>query len=199
MVPVSLPSMSAALPAYYAIAAAEASSNLAKYRGVVYGGEDKNSLEDGDPIEELRARDFGPEVQRRILSGAYTLMSDNVDNYFIQAQKIRALIKSEFDQVFARASIVENASESEGVDVLLAPTAVSGAPELQAVQKAQSESSVVEWANDVLTVPASLAGLPAMSVPVAHDEDGMPLGMQVIGQHGDDVAVLFAAELLANL
>ncbi|KAF2745507.1 A subunit of aspartyl/glutamyl-tRNA amidotransferase [Sporormia fimetaria CBS 119925] len=197
---VSLPATRHALSAYYVLAPAEASSNLAKYDGVRYGSraEGPDGTPDSVLFSKTRGQGFGPEVQRRILLGAFSLSAQAMDNYFIQAQKVRRLVQRDFDSVFAAPNPllsvedVEKESETEnGVDVLVCPTAPTSAPLLE---KVQNQDPIDAYMNDVFTVPASLAGLPAISVPV--DGDGEKVGMQVIGQYGDDRMVLDTAQLL---
>ena len=177
IVDVSLPHTRYALPAYYIIAPAEASSNLARYDGVRYGLRD---LPDGANLQEMyaatRAHGFGAEVKRRILIGTYVLSAGFYDAYFTQASKVRALIARDFDQVF------------ELVDLLLTPTAPSAAFALGE----KSADPIAMYLNDVFTVPSSLAGLPAMSVPGGLDKDGLPLGLQIIGPALDEQNVLNA-------
>jgi aspartyl-tRNA(Asn)/glutamyl-tRNA(Gln) amidotransferase subunit A len=209
--PVSLPSTYQALPAYYVLAPAEASSNLAKYDGVRYGyrtsGADANPKDNLPLFAATRGDGFGPEVQRRILLGAYTLSSEAMDNYFVQAQRVRRLVQMDFDKVFALQNPlldarVEQSDDASSVDVLIAPTAPTLPPTLAEVEKL---SPVEMYMNDVLTVPASLAGLPALSVPVklkggakqAGDVDSV--GMQVIGQFGDDELVLQVGQIIEGL
>ncbi|KAI4718618.1 A subunit of putative glutamyl-tRNA amidotransferase [Aureobasidium sp. EXF-10727] len=208
---VSLPSTHQALSAYYVLAPAEASSNLAKYDGVRYGnrtsGPDANPKQDLPLFAATRGEGFGPEVQRRILLGAYTLSSEAMDNYFVQAQRVRRLVQMDFDNVFALQNPLldartEQSSDATTVDVLIAPTAPTLPPTLAEVEKL---SPVEMYMNDVLTVPASLAGLPALSVPVklqggakeAGDVDSV--GMQVIGQFGDDALVLQVGQRIESL
>ena len=178
IVEVSLPHTKYALPAYYIIAPAEASSNLARYDGVRYGQRD---LPDGANLQGMyaatRAAGFGEEVKRRILIGTYVLSAGFYDAYFTQASKVRALIARDFEQAW------------ETCDVLLTPTAPSAAFALGEKQA----DPLAMYLNDVFTVPASLAGLPAMSVPGGVDRAGLPLGLQVIGQPLDEQGVLNAA------
>lgn len=177
IVDVSLPHTRHALPAYYIIAPAEASSNLARYDGVRYGQRD---LPDGAGLQDMyaatRAAGFGPEVKRRILIGTYVLSAGFYDAYYTQAQKVRALIARDFAQVW------------EHCDVLLAPTAPSAAFGLGE----NSDDPIAMYLNDVFAVPASLAGLPAMSVPGGLDSQGLPLGLQIIGKPLDEQGVLNA-------
>ncbi len=177
IVDVSLPHTAQALPTYYIIAPAEASSNLARYDGVRYGLRD---LPDGANLQEMyaatRAAGFGPEVKRRIMIGTYVLSAGYYDAYYTQAQKVRALIARDFAQAFERC------------DLLLTPTAPSAAFALGE----KSADPLAMYLNDVFTVPASLAGLPAMSVPGGLSAEGLPLGLQIIGRPLDEQGVLNA-------
>jgi aspartyl-tRNA(Asn)/glutamyl-tRNA(Gln) amidotransferase subunit A len=177
IVDISLPHTKYALPAYYIIAPAEASSNLARYDGVRYG---LRELPDGANLQEMyaatRAAGFGPEVKRRIIIGTYVLSAGFYDAYYTQAQKVRALIARDFAQAF------------EQVDAILAPTAPSPAFGLGE----KSEDPIAMYLNDVFAVPASLAGLPAMSVPAGLTATGLPLGLQIIGKPFDEQGVLNA-------
>lgn len=177
IVEVSLPHTKYALPAYYIIAPAEASSNLARYDGVRYG---QRVLPDGAGLQDMyaatRAAGFGDEVKRRIMIGTYVLSAGFYDAYYTQAQKVRTLIARDFERAF------------EQCDVLLAPTAPSAAFALGE----KSADPIAMYLNDVFTVPSSLAGLPAMSVPGGVDKDGLPLGLQVIGKPLDEQGVLNA-------
>ena len=177
VVDVSLPHTKYALAAYYIIAPAEASSNLARYDGVRYGLRD---LPDGAGLQDMyaatRAAGFGPEVRRRIMIGTYVLSAGFYDAYYTQAQKVRALIARDFDQAFAQC------------DLILTPTAPSAAFGLGE----KTSDPLAMYLNDVFAVPASLAGLPAMSVPAALTAQGLPLGLQVIGKALDEQTVLNA-------
>ncbi|MFC0204292.1 Asp-tRNA(Asn)/Glu-tRNA(Gln) amidotransferase subunit GatA [Novosphingobium soli] len=177
IVEISLPHTKYALPTYYIIAPAEASSNLARYDGVRYGLRD---LPDGANLQEMyaatRAAGFGPEVKRRILIGTYVLSAGFYDAYYTQAQKVRALIAQDFAHAF------------EQCDVILAPTAPSAAFGLGE----NVDDPLKMYLNDVFAVPASLAGLPAMSVPAGLNREGLPLGLQVIGKAFDEQGVLNA-------
>ena len=177
IVEVSLPHTKYALPAYYIIAPAEASSNLARYDGVRYGLRD---LPEGAGLQDMyaatRADGFGAEVKRRIMIGTYVLSAGFYDAYYTQAQKVRALIARDF------------AAAWETCDVLLTPTAPSAAFALGE----KSADPIAMYLNDVFTVPSSLAGLPAMSVPGGLDKDGLPLGLQIIGRPLDEQGVLNA-------
>jgi aspartyl-tRNA(Asn)/glutamyl-tRNA(Gln) amidotransferase subunit A len=177
IVEVSLPHTKYALPTYYIIAPAEASSNLARYDGVRYGqrrAPDNSSLD--DMYNATRAAGFGAEVKRRIMIGTYVLSAGFYDAYFNQAQKVRALIARDFERVW------------KDCDLLLTPTAPSAAFALGE----KSNDPIAMYLNDVFAVPASLAGLPAMSVPAGLDGLGLPLGLQIIGQPLDEQGVLNA-------
>ncbi|KQZ72718.1 glutamyl-tRNA amidotransferase [Sphingopyxis sp. Root214] len=177
VVEISLPHTKYALPAYYIIAPAEASSNLARYDGVRYGLRD---LPDGAGLQDMyaatRADGFGPEVKRRIMIGTYVLSAGFYDAYYTQAQKVRTLIARDFEQAFGVC------------DVILAPTAPSAAFGLGE----KMADPLAMYLNDVFAVPASLAGLPAMSVPAALNREGLPLGLQIIGKAFDEQGVLNA-------
>jgi aspartyl-tRNA(Asn)/glutamyl-tRNA(Gln) amidotransferase subunit A len=177
IVDVSLPHTKYALPAYYIIAPAEASSNLARYDGVRYGLRD---LPEGaglqDMYAETREAGFGDEVKRRILIGTYVLSAGFYDAYYTQAQKVRTLVARDFEQAFAQC------------DLILAPTTPTASFPLGE----NSEDPLAMYLNDVFAVPASLAGLPAMSVPAMQNSDGLPLGLQLIGKPFDEQGVLNA-------
>jgi len=177
VIDVSLPHTKYALPTYYIIAPAEASSNLARYDGVRYGLRD---LPDGAGLQDMyaatRAAGFGAEVKRRILIGTYVLSAGFYDAYYTQAQKVRTLIARDFMNAF------------EICDVLLTPTAPSAAFALGE----NVDDPLAMYLNDVFTVPASLAGLPAMSVPAGLDAQGLPLGLHLIGKPFDEQGVLNA-------
>jgi len=174
IVEVSLPHTKYALPAYYIVAPAEASSNLARYDGVRYGRRAAHAHDIGDLYERSRAEGFGAEVRRRILIGAYVLSAGYYDAYYLRAQKVRTLIARDFARAF------------EGCDVLLTPSAPGPAFALGE----KTADPVAMYLNDVFTVTANLAGLPAISVPAGLAEDGLPLGLQVIGKAFDEQRVL---------
>lgn len=255
VVPVSLPTTRHALSAYYVIAPAEASSNLAKYDGVRYGpaqhkieGDNNNnnagsssSSNGGVLYSAVRGAGFGAEVKRRILLGAYTLSSAAMDNYFLQAQRVRRLVRRDFDRVFKLANPLVVVDEEEQqqqfdladmdesvplenklgptqVDFLICPTAPTLPPRLEDVQQGLKQNPIEAYMNDVFTVPASLAGLPAVSIPrrvTTGQEDGdrdgdvdrddalmggqEMMGLQVIGQYWDDARVLAVADALSAL
>ncbi|KAG9092522.1 Trimeric GatFAB AmidoTransferase(AdT) complex subunit [Ceratobasidium sp. UAMH 11750] len=195
IVPVSLPSTSYALSAYYVLASAEASSNLSRYDGIRYGS--RADVPEGTDLgyaanayAATRSAGFGDEAKKRILLGTYALSADAFENYFLQAQRVRALVRDDFNKVFGNRApnLLQSSplsSFSQGVDVLLHPSAIRTAPPLSSA----SESSIDAYVQDVLTVPASLAGLPALSVPHGKGADGWPLGASVVGQWGYDAVV----------
>ena len=177
IVDVSLPHTKYALPAYYIVAPAEASSNLARYDGVRYGLRD---LPDGAGLQDMyaatREEGFGDEVKRRILIGTYVLSAGFYDAYYTQAQKVRTLVSRDFNEAFAQC------------DVILAPTT----PIASFPLGDKSDDPLAMYLNDVFAVPASLAGLPAMSVPAMLNSDGLPLGLQLVGKPFDEQGVLNA-------
>jgi aspartyl-tRNA(Asn)/glutamyl-tRNA(Gln) amidotransferase subunit A len=177
VVDISLPHTKYALPAYYIVAPAEASSNLARYDGVRYG---LREMPERANLQEMyaatRAAGFGDEVKRRILIGTYVLSAGFYDAYYTQAMKVRTLIQRDFAAAF------------EQCDVILAPTAPSAAFALGE----KSDDPIAMYLNDVFAVPASLAGLPAMSVPAGLNSHGLPLGLQIIGKPFDEQGVLDA-------
>ena len=176
---VSLPHTSYALPTYYIIAPAEASSNLARYDGVRYGLRVDGATLD-EMYENTRGAGFGAEVRRRVLIGTYVLSAGYYDAYYLKAQRVRALIARDFQHAF------------EDVDVLLTPTAPSDAFAIGD----KMDDPITMYLNDVFTVPISLAGLPAVSVPAGLSARGLPLGLQLVGRPFDEVTVLCAAQAL---
>ncbi|KAG2011923.1 general amidase, variant 2 [Coprinopsis cinerea AmutBmut pab1-1] len=212
IIPVSLPSTSYSLSAYYVLASAEASSNMARYDGIQYGEriptQDPSDLKKVSTVyARTRSSTFGPEVQRRILLGTYALTADAFDNYFLQAQRVRQLIKDDFDRVFAMPNVRyaqpsnTPAQASQKVDVLLHPSAIRSAPRLDEVETAAS--SLDAYVQDVLTVPASLAGLPALSIPCPPsssetEEVEWPIGVSIVGQWGSDHFVLAVGKFLES-
>jgi aspartyl-tRNA(Asn)/glutamyl-tRNA(Gln) amidotransferase subunit A len=165
IVDISLPHTSYALPAYYIVAPAEASSNLARYDGVKYGfrAKGENLI---DMYEKTRSQGFGAEVQRRIMIGTYVLSSGYYDAYYLKAQKVRKLIKNDFDEAYKK------------VDAILTPSTPSSAFKIGE----KKDDPVSMYLNDIFTVPVNLAGLPAISIPAGHDATGYPLGLQIIGK-----------------
>ncbi len=186
---ISLPHTKYALPAYYVIAPAEASSNLARYDGVRFGHRAKLAAGDGitEMYEKTRAEGFGPEVQRRVMIGTYVLSAGFYDAYYNRARRVRALIKKDFDDVFAA-----------GVDAILTPATPSAAFGLGEMAEADP---VQMYLNDVFTVTVNLAGLPGISVPTGKDAQGLPLGLQLIGrpwEEGDLLNTAYALETAAG-
>ena len=185
IIDISLPHTEFALPTYYVLAPAEASSNLARYDGVRYGH--RATLDTNDSILELyektRSEGFGTEVKRRILIGTYVLSSGYYDAYYKRAQKVRSLIKNDFDEVFKK------------VDLILTPTTPTSAFPLGSKG---TQDPVEMYMNDIFTVPTNLAGLPAISLPVGLDELGLPLGVQLIGDNWQEPLILNTAFNLEN-
>ena len=184
IVDISLPHTKYALPAYYVIAPAEASSNLARYDGVRYGHRAKLAAGDGitEMYEKTRAEGFGKEVQRRVMIGTYVLSAGFYDAYYNRARKVRALIKRDFEEAFAA-----------GVDAILTPATPSAAFGLGEMSSADP---IEMYLNDVFTVTVNLAGLPGVSVPVGLDKQGLPLGLQLIGRPWEEGDLLNHAYVL---
>ena len=181
IVDISLPHTKYALPAYYVIAPAEASSNLARYDGVRYGHRAKLGQGDGitEMYEKTRAEGFGAEVQRRVMIGTYVLSAGFYDAYYNRARKVRTLIKKDFEDVFA-----------QGVDAILTPATPSSAFELGK----KFDDPVQMYLNDVFTVTVNLAGLPGIAVPAGVDKQGLPLGLQLIGKPWEEGELLNIAQ-----
>ena len=170
---ISLPHTNYALPTYYIVAPAEASSNLARYDGVKYGfrSEGENLI---DMYEKTRSQGFGEEVKRRIMIGTYVLSSGYYDAYYLKAQKVRQLIKKDFDEAYNK------------VDAILTPSTPSSAFKIGE----KTDDPVSMYLNDIFTVPVNLAGLPGISIPAGLDKNGYPLGLQIIGKPFDEQSVL---------
>ncbi len=181
VVEISLPHTKYALAAYYIIAPAEASSNLARYDGLRYG-----NRVDGSSLDEMyinsRTAGFGKEVKRRIMVGTYVLSAGYYDAYFVKAQKVRRLIRDDFVKAF------------EKCDVILTPTAPVAAFPIG--DKSMQENPITMWLNDIFTVSISLAGLPALSLPIGLNKDGLPLGMQIVGKAFDEANVFKVSSAL---
>ena len=181
IVPISLPHTKYALPVYYIIAPAEASSNLARYDGVRFG-----LRENGEKLDDLyintRSAGFGAEVKRRIMIGTYVLSAGYFDAYYVKAQKVRRLIKNDFDEAFKKC------------DLILAPTSPVSAFEIG--DQSMNDNPINMYLNDVFTVSVNLAGLPALSMPIGLDSNGLPLGMQLIGKAFDEETIFKAAYAL---
>ena len=173
IVEINLPNTHYALPTYYIVAPAEASSNLARYDGVKYGFRSKgeNLI---DMYEKTRSEGFGDEVKRRIMIGTYVLSSGYYDAYYLKAQKVRRLIKNDFDQAYKK------------VDAILTPSTPSSAFKIGE----KTNDPVSMYLNDIFTVPVNLAGLPGISIPAGHDSKGYPLGLQIIGKAFDEQNIL---------
>ena len=186
VVDISLPHTKYALPAYYVIAPAEASSNLARYDGVRFGRRAK--LNAGESITEMyersRSEGFGNEVQRRVMIGTYVLSAGFYDAYYNRARKVRSLIKKDFEDVFAA-----------GIDAILTPTTPSAAFELG---KLETADPVEMYLNDVFTVTVNLAGLPGISVPAGLNSEGLPLGLQLIGRPWEEGDLMNIAHTLES-
>jgi aspartyl-tRNA(Asn)/glutamyl-tRNA(Gln) amidotransferase subunit A len=182
IVDISLPHTKYALPAYYIVAPAEASSNLARYDGVRYGlreqGRDITEM-----YEESRAKGFGTEVKRRIMIGTYVLSAGYYDAYYIRAQKVRTLIKRDFEEAFAA-----------GVDAILTPATPSAAFGIG--DKEMNADPVKMYLNDVFTVTVNMAGLPGIAVPAGLSSTGLPLGLQLIGRPFDEETLFQAAHVI---
>lgn len=181
IVDISLPHTKYALPVYYIIAPAEASSNLARYDGVRYG-----NRVDGERLDDLyintRSAGFGKEVKRRIMVGTYVLSAGYYDAYYVKAQKVRRLIQNDFKEAF------------KNCDVILTPT--SPVTAFPIGDKSMAENPINMYLNDIFTVSVNLAGLPAMSLPIGLSSDGLPLGMQLIGRAFDEETVFKAGYVL---
>jgi aspartyl-tRNA(Asn)/glutamyl-tRNA(Gln) amidotransferase subunit A len=183
LVDVSLPHTKYALPAYYIVAPAEASSNLARYDGVRYG----LRAPGGDIIEmyqKTRAQGFGPEVRRRVMIGTYVLSAGYYDAFYLRAQKVRTLIKRDFERCYA-----------DGVDAILAPATPSAA---FGIGEKSSGDPVEMYLNDIFTVTVNMAGLPGMAVPAGLDAQGLPLGLQLIGRPFDEETLFALGQVIEN-
>ncbi len=174
---VTLPSTEAALAVYYIIAPSEASANLARYDGVKYGYSHQTGATMWENMEKTRGFGFGAEVKRRIMIGTYALSSGYYDAYYLKAQKVRTVIRREFDAAF------------EKYDVLLAP--VTPTPAFKIGEKTGDPYQM--YLNDIFTLPVNIAGLPGISVPAGF-VDGLPVGLQVIGKPFDEATVLRVAQ-----
>ena len=178
----SMPSVPMALPVYYVLAPSECSANLARFDGVKYGYGARGGESMWADMEATRKHGFGREVKRRILLGAYALSAGYYDAYYLQAQKVRTLIRREFDRVFAEH------------DVIVAPTAPT-----VAFKRGAITDPYQMYLNDVYTIPANIAGLPAISIPGGFGADGMPVGLQFVGQRLDEAALLGVANAYERL
>ena len=189
IIDISLPHTKFALPVYYVVAPAEASSNLARYDGVRFGHRAELSLGDGitEMYEKTRAEGFGDEVKRRVMIGTYVLSAGFYDAYYNRARKVRTLIKNDFEAVF-----------NQNIDAILTPSTPSSA---FAIGEMENVDPVQMYLNDIFTVPVNLAGLPGISVPVGLDKNGLPLGLQLIGkpwEEGDMLNIAYSLEKSAS-
>ncbi|BAU46766.1 glutamyl-tRNA amidotransferase subunit A [Sulfurifustis variabilis] len=178
LVDVSLPNSGLAVPCYYVLAPAEASSNLSRYDGVRYGYRAREYTDLIDMYERTRAEGFGPEVKRRIMIGTYALSAGYYDAYYLKAQKLRRLIAEDFRQAF------------EQCDVILGPTSPTTAFRIGA----KTDDPVAMYLSDIYTISVNLAGLPGISIPAGFDSQGLPIGMQLIGQYFDEARLLNVAQ-----
>lgn len=174
---VSLPHSKYALAAYYLLSSSEASANLARFDGVRYGYRTDNAENLIEMYKNTRAEGFGPEVKRRIMLGTFSLSSGYYDAYYKKAQKIRTLIKKDFEDVFQK------------YDVIIGPTTPTPAFKIGE----QLDDPLTMYANDILTIPVNLAGVPGISVPCGFSKEGLPLGLQLIGKHFDESTIYRAA------
>ncbi|WP_042225191.1 Asp-tRNA(Asn)/Glu-tRNA(Gln) amidotransferase subunit GatA [Oceanobacillus manasiensis] len=174
---VSLPHSKYAVATYYLISSSEASANLARFDGVRYGVRSENADNMIDMFKKSRSEGFGDEVKRRIMLGTFALSSGYYDAYYKKAQKVRTLIKNDFDKIF------------EDYDVVIGPTAPT--PAFKVGEKV--DDPLTMYANDILTIPVNLAGVPGISVPCGFSEKGLPIGLQIIGKHFDESTVFRAA------
>lgn len=175
---VSLPHSKYALAAYYVIASSEASANLARFDGVRYGYRAEGAKDLLDLYKKTRSEGFGDEVKRRIMLGTFALSSGYYDAYYKKAQQVRTLIKKDFDDVFA------------SYDVVIGPTTPTPAFRIGD----QLNDPMTMYANDILTIPVNLSGVPALSVPCGF-KDGLPLGLQIIGKHFDEATIYRVADV----
>jgi len=177
---ISLPHTKYALPTYYIIAPAEASSNLSRYDGVKYGYRSKENSSLDEMYEITRSEGFGKEVKRRILIGTYVLSAGYYDAYYLKAQKVRKLITNDFENCF------------KDCDFILTPTAPSAAFPIGE----KEDDPIKMYLNDIFTVPASLAGIPGISIPFGNSKEGLPLGIQVLSKHFDEQTIFNVASFL---
>jgi aspartyl-tRNA(Asn)/glutamyl-tRNA(Gln) amidotransferase subunit A len=177
LIEIDLPNTALAIPVYYIVACAEASSNLSRFDGVKFGHRAADFADLTDMYKKSRAQGFGQEVKRRIMTGAYVLSHGYYDAYYLQAQKIRRMIADDFQSAFAQC------------DVIAGPVAPTTAWKLGD----KSEDPVASYLADIFTLPASLAGLPCMSLPAGLGEGGMPVGLQLIGNYLQEAKLLNVA------
>eukprot|EP00056_Hartaetosiga_gracilis_P021564 m.24877 g.24877 ORF g.24877 m.24877 type:complete len:525 (-) comp9144_c0_seq1:8-1582(-) len=188
---ISLPSLKDGLSTYYVLAMAEASSNLARYTGEFFGcrhGEVNGYKSFKDMFESARDAYLGEEVKRRILVGNFVLSRNSYESYYVQAQRVRRKICKDFKNTF-----------DNGVDALLMPVSATVAPTFESIPKNSASNVLEEYATDVFTVPASLAGLPAISVPCGFSKTNMPIGLQLVGNRFDEETVIRGGKVLENI
>lgn len=213
--PISIPSWKLSLPIYYTLCPSEVASNLARYDGIRYGSREDNEIEGQDSDEDItlfaltRSKHFGKEVKGRIMLGNYTLSSESYQNNYLKAQRLRMRLINEFDSIFALPNVLTGGDKetknqkmaTDGIDLMLLPTSLTPPPKISDVVKNQTnqkeeENPVTNYINDFFTVPISLAGLPAISIPMSPKSN---LGLQVVGQFGDDYNVLnFSKHVMIN-
>ncbi len=174
IVPISLPNTKYAIPTYYVVATAEASSNLARYDGVRYGVRATDAKTLAEMYRRTRDQDFGAEVKRRIMLGTYVLSAGYYDAYYLKAQRVRRLLADDFHQAFAK------------VDVIVTPTTPTPAFKLGE----KTDDPLAMYLADIFTVTANLAGIPGISIPCGKSKDGLPIGMQILAKHFDETMVL---------
>ncbi len=179
IVPISLPHTAYAIPTYYVVATAEASSNLARYDGVRYGLRSPDSKTLGEMYRRTRDAGFGAEVKRRIMLGTYVLSAGYYDAYYLKAQRVRTLLARDFEEAFTK------------VDVIVTPTAPT--PAFKLGEKV--DDPLAMYLADIFTVTADLAGIPGISIPSGQSKEGLPIGMQILGRHFDEATVLRAAHV----
>jgi len=183
IVPISLPHTSYAVPAYYVIATAEASANLARFDGVRYGFRSANAKSLAQMYRNTRDEGFGAEVKRRIMLGTYALSSGYYDAYYLKAQKVRTLLARDFENAFLK------------VDAIVTPTAPTAAFKLGE----KSDDPLAMYLADIYTVTADLVGIPGISVPCGQTKTGLPIGLQVLGKHFDEGTVLRVAQAVEDI
>jgi aspartyl-tRNA(Asn)/glutamyl-tRNA(Gln) amidotransferase subunit A len=177
VVPVSLPHTSYAIPAYYLIATAEASSNLARYDGVRYGHRAGGVKSLSEMYRRTRDEGFGAEVKRRIMLGTYALSAGYYDAYYLKAQKVRTLLAQDFEDAF------------RNVDAIVTPTSPTAAFRLGE----KSDDPLAMYLADIYTVTADLAGIPGISIPCGETKERLPIGLQILGRHFDEATILRVA------
>lgn len=194
LIPVSIPTSKLAVPIYYTLAPSEASSNLARYDGIRYGF---RSDDDKNNYSKTRTLGFGKVVKERIILGSFNLNSDSYKNHFLKAERLRSQLRSEFNNVFKFPNVVYKSNGNEnGVDILISPTTMNTAP---TIEEYENQKVTECFIDDALVIPASLAGLPSISVPWFTKNDKIPVGLNIVGQFGDDKTVLEAAKILEDL